>query len=65
MFSWVTFCGVKVMILIDTGATLSLASRRLMNKVAETFRPKLCTHDQRIVDAGGNYLRTSGKGCSQ
>jgi predicted aspartyl protease len=62
MFLEVMICGVKAKFLVDTGANLSLVSRRLPNQVAEALRPKLHAHGQKVMDAGGNYLQTSGKG---
>jgi predicted aspartyl protease len=62
MFIEVMICGVKADFLVDTGATLSLASRRLTNQMAEALQPKLRAHSQKVMDAGGNYLHTSGKG---
>ena len=49
-------------LLVDTGATLSLISTTLMERIPEKARPVLDRASRNVLDAGGNCLQLSGKG---
>jgi hypothetical protein len=53
--------GEKTKVLVDTGATVTLVSTRLYNKLSETVRPNLHTVKQTIMSANGTPLSVRGK----
>jgi hypothetical protein len=49
-------------LLIDTGAKLTLVSTALAEKIVDTTMPLLDPMPKRVYDAGGKTLNVSGKG---
>ena len=54
-------CGVVAKLLVDTGATLSLISTTLMERIPEKVRPVLDRASRNVLNAGGYCLQLSGK----
>ena len=57
--------GVKCNLLIDTGATVTLLSRRVQRKISVNSRPKLRPVSQTVLAAGGDQLNVYGKATYQ
>ena len=57
--------GVKCNLLIDTGATVTLLSRRVQKKISVNSRPKLRPVSQTVLAAGGDQLNVYGKATYQ
>ena len=53
---------VKVLYTLDTGASCSLLSTKVYEKLAPKYRPKLQKSNLRIIGAGGSYLKCKGEG---
>ena len=54
--------GTKIRFLVDTGASLSLLSSAKIGDIPLTSTRKLEDVQQKVLDAGGNRLNTTGKG---
>lgn len=52
----------KVKLLVDTGATVTIKSERIYDKIPELARPRLGKVHQDILTASGERLQVLGKG---
>ena len=54
--------GLDSKLLVDTGATLTLISAKLMEHIARQDTPELFPMERDVWDAGGNKMNVMGKG---
>ena len=62
MFLIANVQGVDVLLLVDTGATLTLVSNEVSRRIGKETMPNLDTMCENVYDAGGKELDVSGKG---
>lgn len=54
--------GIELNLLVDTGATLTLVSSAIVQRIAQDRMPALGLMQKNVLDAGGKMLNVSGKG---
>jgi predicted aspartyl protease len=53
---------VKCKLLVDTGATVSILSNDIYQKISDVARPTLTSTNQEVLTASGDQLKILGRG---
>ena len=62
MFLRANIQGVDILLLVDTGATLTLVSNEVTGRISKKLMPNIDPMCKNVYDAGGKELDVSGKG---